>query len=72
MEVGQMQRDAMVLLLACVGYTAGLALFSVGGEQLPPSVYAVAFLGMLLLGGITLVTTRALRRDLRELGGESA
>jgi len=67
-----MKPDAMVLLLGCVGYTAGMALFSIGGEQVPTAAYGVAFVGALLLGGITLVTTRALRRDLRELGGESA
>jgi len=67
-----MKPDAMVLLLACVGYTAGLALFSVGGEQVPAAAYGVAFVGVLLLGAIALITIRTLRRDLRELGGESA
>ena len=59
-----MKPDAMVLLLACVGYTACLALFNIGGEQLPTVAYGVAFVAMLLLGGITLA--------MRELGGESA
>jgi hypothetical protein len=67
-----MKPDAIAVLLGCLGYTVGLALFSIGGEQLPTAAYGVAFVGMLLLGGITLLTTRALRRDLQELGGESA
>lgn len=67
-----MKRDLMLLLLCSLGYTTVVRALNLGREQLAPTTYAVAFFGTLLLGGIVLVTGRALRRDLRELRGESA
>ena len=63
-----MKLDTLAVVVGSVVYVAVLRFFSVGGE-LSPTAHGVAFLGMLVLGGIALITTRALRRDLRELGG---
>lgn len=67
-----MKLDVILLALASVTYTVGLAVFNVGGQQLSGVAYLVAFAGTFLLGAITLLVTRSLRRDLRELKGESA